>query len=195
MRRDSILLCAPALFLLVFSSVPSGAQTVAPGPYLATPAWDQQIACSTPATCQRFVVLSNWNSEAVLDRETGLVWERAPGDHNADGVLDDAATQFVARGQCNRLTLGHRKGWRLPSLEELLTLIDGDPTNTNTPRLPPGHPFINMQGGGTYWASTVREGQGGLAVFLGSGNITGNGSAITNLRWCVRGASSGNELP
>ena len=48
------------------------------GPYYATPSWDQKIQCDAQATCPRFVVLSNWNSEAVLDRETGLVWEKSP---------------------------------------------------------------------------------------------------------------------
>src|SRR5262245_31179385 len=47
------------------------AQTTAPGPYYATPSWDQQLPVG-----QRFIVLSNWNNFAVLDRETGLVWQR-----------------------------------------------------------------------------------------------------------------------
>jgi hypothetical protein len=38
------------------------------GPYYPTPSWDQKLPAAT-----RFVVLTNWNREAVLDRETGLV--------------------------------------------------------------------------------------------------------------------------
>ena len=49
-----------------------------PGPFYAEPAWDQKLACPTKANCPRFLVLTNWNSEAVLDKETGLVWERSP---------------------------------------------------------------------------------------------------------------------
>jgi hypothetical protein len=173
------------------------AQTTAVGPYYAPPAWDQTLPCATLANCPRFIVLSNMNSAAVLDRETGLVWERAPGDHNGDGVVnaDDTRIQFIARGACNSLTLGNRKGWRLPSLQEILTLFDGDPSNTSSPRLPPGHPFINIQGVGAYWTSTVFEGQGGAAVFLSNGAIAFFGSALENFRWCVRGATSGNERP
>ena len=58
---------------LALTNTLTHAQTTAPGPYYATPSWDQQLPAAT-----RFIVLSNWNSAAVLDRETGLVWERSP---------------------------------------------------------------------------------------------------------------------
>jgi hypothetical protein len=76
MRRQLVIVTALSCFLL--AGVPARAQTTAVGPYLATPAWDQKLQCDTLTTCPRFVVLSNWNSEAALDRETGLVWERSP---------------------------------------------------------------------------------------------------------------------
>src|SRR5258706_16328966 len=60
-----------AAALLALGAGPAGADAV--GPYYATPSWDQTLPAST-----RFVVLSNFNSEAVLDRETGLVWEKSP---------------------------------------------------------------------------------------------------------------------
>src|SRR5260370_35901588 len=46
-----------------------------PSPYFPMPAWDQQL----PAA-ERFLVLQdgNWASAALLDRETGLVWETTP---------------------------------------------------------------------------------------------------------------------
>ena len=69
-----------SLGLATFAVTPAHAQTTANGPYYAMPSWDQQLPAST-----RFIVLSNWNSEAVLDRETGLVWERAPDRTRSPG--------------------------------------------------------------------------------------------------------------
>jgi hypothetical protein len=61
--------CCIGLTVVLIGARSEGAQTASPGPYYAWPSWDQKLAAST-----RFVVLSNWNNEAVLDRETGLTW-------------------------------------------------------------------------------------------------------------------------
>src|SRR5215813_4773335 len=93
--------------LFGLASASAYAQTTAPGPYYATPSWDQTLPVST-----RFIVLSNWNSAAVLDRETGLVWERSP-------AFVDATDWQLANVQCHSLGSGTRftstrMGWRLP---------------------------------------------------------------------------------
>ena len=89
--------------LMAMGAGPAQAVTSA-GPYYAEPSWDQQLQCDTQATCPRFIVLSNWidtshpsGGAAVLDRETGLVWERSPGDSNKDGVVD--SNDMVSWGQ------------------------------------------------------------------------------------------------
>ena len=79
---------ALALALLAtatFANAPVKAQTFQNGPYYPNPSWDQQI----PAP-QRFIVLSNWGNAAVLDRETGLVWQRSP-DKTIQGGLSGFA--------------------------------------------------------------------------------------------------------
>src|SRR2546426_2171561 len=96
--------------VLAFAASPAGAQTTANGPYYATPSWDQTLPSST-----RFIVLSNMNSDAVLDRETGLVWQRSP-----IGPLP----WVLATLECIGQTTGNRFGWRLPAVNELRSLFD-----------------------------------------------------------------------
>ena len=72
------------LGVIAFGIDAATAQTTANGPYYATPSWDQKLQCDNPATCPRFVVLANWSSAAVLDRETGLVWEKVPSASDCD---------------------------------------------------------------------------------------------------------------
>src|SRR5215813_14635404 len=97
--------------LLLVPTVSVNAQTVGAGPYYASPSWDQTLPSNT-----RFIVLSNMNSAAVLDRETGLVWERSPDT--------ELHTWVGALGHCLNSHLGGRMGWRLPSINELASLVD-----------------------------------------------------------------------
>src|SRR5438477_12772588 len=113
-RAFTIGLMSIGLFVgVAMTAVPAQAAT-GNGPYYATPSWDQKLATAT-----RFVVLTDWNSEAVLDRETGLVWEKSPSRTGAPWV--------PARMACLNKILGERKGWRLPSIPELASLIDPFP--------------------------------------------------------------------
>lgn len=82
-------------------------------------------------------------SDAVFDKETGLVWERSPAtDRKAlSSAIVYSSTRVVA----------NRKGWRLPAIEELLSLVD--PTASN-PTLPSNHPFTNVQLDYFYWSLT-----------------------------------------
>jgi Protein of unknown function (DUF1566) len=156
------------------------AQTVAAGPYYAIPSWDQQLPAST-----RFIVLSNWNNEAVLDRETGLVWQRTVGGAIA------TSTQYLGAVQlCAGSTTGNRKGWRLPSLQELQSLVD--PTlPPSTVALPTGHPFLGVPLYFTsYWTGTSVAADLTEAYFtsLDAGAGVGADFKTTSKRfWCVRG--------
>jgi hypothetical protein len=144
------------------------------GPYYAMPAWDQKLPAST-----RFVVLLDWNSEAVLDRETGLVWEKTP----TTGVL------LWNPGQCLIRLSGGRKGWRLPSAPELASLIDPSVAAPG-PTLPPGHPFINVQVT-DYWSATTNATSSDLAYVVnfmnGGTGSSHNKDSFSHPFWCVRG--------
>ena len=77
---------------------------------------------------RRFTVLDSYGGQAVRDNETGLVWEKALTGGN--GILWSTASYA-----CIEKKIGGRKAWRLPSIAELLSLID---TNQANPALPPG---------------------------------------------------------
>lgn len=163
-----------ALGMTAMASGPAIAAT-ANGPYYATPSWDQTLAPST-----RFVVLSNFGNNAVLDRETGLVWERSPA------VTTD--TWFNSLDACADLSLGGRKGWRLPSVHELASLVDT--TVAASPVLPASHPFFNIQGA-SYWAASIRVGTAPWVVNFSSGAVDFiGGTDGPNYRWCVRGGQN-----
>ena len=76
------------------------------------PAWDKKFPTET-----RFRVLADFNNEAVLDRETGLVWEQAPSQMQMSWV--------TARFQCARNGVGGRMGWRLPTFRLGWALLHG----------------------------------------------------------------------
>jgi hypothetical protein len=160
-----------------FANVPSGAQTFQNGPYYANPSWDQQI----PAT-QRFIVLSNWSNQAVLDRETGLVWERTP-----------SGSEFThwpfALISCAEAGTGNRRGWRTPSIQEMASLID--PASGNT--LPPGNPFLGVAASPNfYWSATSSPDIFAWVVAFGAAglhSVATAGKADAGLTWCVRSGS------
>src|SRR6266849_5696589 len=93
--------------------------------------WNDQINDST-----RFVVLASYGGAAVLDRETGLVWEQSPDSRSR--------TWFDAQIHCNQRTVGNRSAWRLPTVQELASLVDPSVPPPG-PTLPAGHPFTNLQ--------------------------------------------------
>jgi hypothetical protein len=171
------------LGLLAMTSGPVTAQIFQNGPYYATPSWDQK----TPVA-QRFIVLTNWNNAAVLDQETGLVWERSP-----TGMSD----WFEALASCHAAIVGNRLGWRLPGVEELLSLIA--PAQRN-PALPLGHPFQGIKFGDfdLYWTATTDKPPGldlAYSVTFARASALGDNVAElisdtkteTHLYWCVRG--------
>ena len=127
---------------------------------------------------ERFVVLASFNNDAVLDRNTGLVWERTP--HIT------ARPVFSASYHCLNESIGGHKGWRLPNITELTSLVD--PSATTEPTLPAGSPFdFGLQV--FFWSGTLRHGFSNLAwsVNFRSG-IVDDAEADLNLSvLCVRG--------
>lgn len=146
--------------------------------------WSQKVAT------KRFTVLKAFGDAAVLDKETGLVWEQSPSA--------SVFNWFGAQTSCNQKTVGNRKGWRMPTIEELASLVDGDPANTTNPRLPPGHPFLNVQSLSTfYWSATTTTfadtnpndaTNAAWVVIFSNGALQKDGKSDSTVHvWCVRG--------
>jgi hypothetical protein len=147
--------------------------------------WDQNLP-----TVQRFVVLAAFSNAAVLDKNTGLVWEQSPA--NTPGVFQDGTYA------CANKNVGGQKGWRLPAIPELASLID--PTvGPPGPTIPAGSPFVNVQPAG-YWSASshaVTPTTAWVAFFglSGGGQVppnpgdlgSDNKAAGSRLAWCVRG--------
>jgi hypothetical protein len=130
----------------------------------------------------RFTILNAFNKEAVLDKETGLVWELSPSATQGDW--------FAANAACIAKVINNRMGWRVPTIQELTSLVDPSATN---PSLPANHPFQNVGGG--YWAATTNAADDtdawGVNFTAGTATILAKSTA-TRAVWCVRGeAGSG----
>src|SRR6266581_4918373 len=87
-------------------------------------AWDKTLPANDPggacpSNSSRFTCVMG--NAAVRDNETGLVWEQSPAT--------TTHTWAAARFQCTDRTVGGRKGWRLPSVHELASLVDPNQLN------------------------------------------------------------------
>lgn len=142
--------------------------------------WDQALPVA-----QRFVVLAAFNNEAVLDKNTGLVWEKSPQTTNQ--------AWFDSTFTCINTTTGGQKGWRLPSIPELASLVDlsvGSPG----PTLPPGHPFQFVQSA-KYWSATalVDSPTSAWLVSFENGQVGIDTKNKLEQHWCVRGGMNADQ--
>ncbi len=138
------------------------------------PNWDKAL----PAT-ERFVVLAAFNNDAVRDNNTGLVWEKSP--------RPAPVTWNGARFSCINKNVGGQKGWRLPSIPDLASLIDPSVAPPG-PTLPLSHPFHNIQPAG-YWSATTsaEDSSDAWFVYFGIGFVDHDSKTHTGHAWCVRG--------
>jgi hypothetical protein len=131
-----------------------------------------------PAT-NRFVILPDFNNEAVFDADTGLIWELAP--------RPTAITWNEARSTCANRATGGQRGWRLPAPIEMRSLV-GPAVDSPIPNIPPGHPFVNIQPT-SYWTVVPESHQPAYAEYVDAflGNVLSFIKIYTYPAWCVRG--------
>jgi uncharacterized protein DUF1566 len=135
------------------------------------PSWDRKI--DSP---KRFKVLKPFDDAAVLDLETGLVWQR-----ESEAGTENYASAFQG---CQFAATGGRLGWRLPRIEELNSLID-----PATGLLPAGSPFT-VPADAVFWSATSAPGDPTSACTAdvdtsGGTFVRPKNTAAT--QWCVRG--------
>ena len=145
------------------------------------PTWDQILPADV-----RFVPALD--GAAILDLETGLVWEKSPA-----AQISVFLWAFAQVG-CNASIVGGRSGWHLPTIQELQSLVD--PTVAGSGRkLPPGHPFTSVAG--EYWSATSgNNGSNDKDIAWVASFTTGfpheiekdqQSSLSAPRAWCVRG--------
>ena len=137
------------------------------------PTWSQILPAS-----ERFELVMG--GEAVLDKETGLVWAK---NANLAGASKDWQG---AMNYCRQnVSIANRKGWRLPTIEELASLVD---STQEDPALPSGCPFVNVEFA-AYWSSTKYEGDDryARAVSMGNGQVFNGDRLHFYFVWPVRG--------
>jgi Protein of unknown function (DUF1566) len=98
--------------------------------------------------------------DVVSDRSTGLIWSR---ENVAGGSMKWAA----AKEACAKLKLGGHDDWRLPTIRELLTLVDYE---RHAPAIDP----VFKCDASYYWTSTPAASSPGACAW---GVSFGNGSA------------------
>ena len=148
-------------------------------PNLLLQNWSKKLPSAS-----RFTVLSDFGNAAVRDDETGLVWEK---------TLETSEVSWSdARAACADKDVGGRKGWRLPSISELASLVDPGMKTGST--LPLGHPFTNVHAD-VYWSATTMAGSPNTAwlVFFDTGKVSYAFKTITFHVWCVRGGINADQ--
>lgn len=137
-------------------------------------------------SAERFTVLADFGGAAVRDNNTGLVWEKSPSS-----MQDWTMARLECLHKAVPAVVGTR-GWRLPSVVELVSLIDPDPSGK--PIMPvvfTGVPLAN------YWSATTSASSGTsftastvLSVDFGNGLVGNSSKSTPNYIWCVRGPMS-----
>src|SRR5262245_11660698 len=161
--------------------------------------WDKALPANDPGgpcpnSSSRFTCVLG--GAAVRDNQTGLVWEQAPETTARTWIQRGSGWGPSARQECHSRTTGGQKGWRLPSVHELNSLVH--PTQQD-PALPPGHPFTVLSSHPNYWSATTTynepSGYGDkdlvwmVSFEFPGGLVLAYPNTLTFGVWCVRGGA------
>jgi hypothetical protein len=129
---------------------------------------------------------------AVLDKNTGLVWEQAPGDTFRVWEKVSPAPEG-AINYCVNKQVGGTRGWRLPSVAELASVQDP----TLAAPFVPASVFTGVQST-NYWSASTHSavitlGIEAWGVGFGTGNVIHFNKLANLLAWCVRGPMNADQ--
>ena len=145
------------------------------------------VRCVSGPSQTSFVKYIDNGNGTVLDRQTGLVWQKCSVGQNNDAVCSGGASSpdwTTALANCSGLGLASRT-WRLPNVKELQTIFDV--SRTSFPTIDTN--FFPATVNAKYWSSTTYAVTAVSAWVVdfndGSSNFASKGS---NLRVrCVSG--------
>jgi hypothetical protein len=125
--------------------------------------------CTLTNQCVTAQYTVNATAGTVTDGVTNLVWQQTVSSNPCpadDGGFPSGCTWSDAQTYCQSLSLGGLSGWRLPTLAELFSLVEG----ANTPSIEatafpntPAEPF---------WTSTTAFSNDAYVVYFNSGETT-----------------------
>lgn len=195
MRCFIVLVCAVAV--IGFGTAWAGdlEPPAPPGPTMKSldeiaPTWSQTLDSTNGELdgCNSSRFKCVLNDEAVLDMETGLVWQRSPSNDSIQPWAD-------AFWSCLHKTTGDRAGWRMPTAEEFFSLVDHS-SGTNQ-SLPASHPFTGILEMTCYFSASTQVPDPTRAWGFGCSGVNGSAGCggcdlakVASERiWCVRGGS------
>jgi len=115
---------------------------------------------------------------AYLDNETGLTWEQTPLSKT---VPYTPSAYTDAEANCYGAVTGGKHGWRLPTANELSSLLDV------SLRLPAGNPFSGVANEDRFWTSSPVQSSSPLSIYsITIGDLFEQDSppTLSNF-WCV----------
>ena len=178
LKNSLALIIGFAISLIVAIGAASGEEFIPPAP-------DSKMLSANdggPDGCDSSRFKCVMEGKAVLDKQTGLTWAR-----NAN-ILEMAVPYEEAAKLCEIIEIGGKNDWRLPTKDELITLLD---TSQSGPALPTGHPFTNVLvnvGNCDYWTCSECEGdiKSAWMVRMTSGKVMDSYKIMNAGLWPVR---------